>query len=187
MDSKCRTCEMLNLLRSTTVGGDVRRNVRSLHALHKSAYMGERLAYYGRRQFASNHPELCWSIIIDGMQQSHSVIPHLANNQAPSSAIKFKLVGALTHCKPKQQMSFYRMARHIKGGVNPNLHAFLLELERLHSMFGYLPKTIYLQIDGCVDNVGKTFLGIVLYCIVLYCIVLYCIVNLFRVYGTYGG
>lgn len=133
MNSKCCICEALNHLRSQTVGAEVRQRVRALHALHRSAYMGERRAYYERHTEASENPHTIWSFIIDGMQQAHINLPHLANNQLMAHSVGQKLVGILRHGVVKE-MSFYRLMEHIKGGVNANFQASLLELERLSCM-----------------------------------------------------
>ena len=57
------------MLRRSVLSQEARAALKAMHAAHRSAYMGERKAYYVRRNLARDNPTKCWSFIIDGMQQ----------------------------------------------------------------------------------------------------------------------
>jgi len=52
-----------------------------LHAAHRLAYMGERLEYHLRRQRALELPDICCSMITDGMAMHHCNVPHIGNKK----------------------------------------------------------------------------------------------------------
>jgi hypothetical protein len=68
-----------------------RQRFTEYHALHRSTYMGERRAYYHRQQQAIDRPNEYMSIICDGMQQSHTQLPWLANQKQFSATLKHAL------------------------------------------------------------------------------------------------
>lgn len=79
VSGKCDTCAHLSHVRKECNDIKRKQEVTYLHALHRSAYMGERLTYSIRRQEAKQFPKQFLSLIADGMAQSHCVLPHLGN------------------------------------------------------------------------------------------------------------
>lgn len=53
--------------------------LNQLTSLHRSYYMGERICYYHRRNEAMLTPSNFMSLIADGMQQAHCLLPWQAN------------------------------------------------------------------------------------------------------------
>jgi hypothetical protein len=60
-------------------------------------YMGERLAYYSRRNDALMMPADYWSVIGDGMMSQHCVLPHRANMVQFAETLPQHLQGMLIH------------------------------------------------------------------------------------------
>ena len=66
---KCTTCTVLSQARKCYRDKATRAHITQLHALHRTMYMGERMAYYRKRQLALSEPDNYLSIISDGMAQ----------------------------------------------------------------------------------------------------------------------
>ena len=81
---KCQTCAVLTLARKTHKDRMSREHLKMLHLAHRSAYMNERISYYGKRQRAMSQPKKFLSIITDGMQQRHNVLPWWGNIDSTS-------------------------------------------------------------------------------------------------------
>lgn len=97
------------------------RLITLLHGLHRSMYMGERMAYYERRAEVSEmcllwlmiikcvkavaDPDNVLSMILDGMAQNHSVLPWLGNLKTLDKHIQQHIIGVLTH---GQDVKLYR-------------------------------------------------------------------------------
>jgi hypothetical protein len=79
VSGKCQTCAVLSLARKTHKDRMSREHLKMLHLAHRSAYMNERISYYFKRQRAMSQPRNYLSIITDGMQQRHNVLPWWGN------------------------------------------------------------------------------------------------------------
>ena len=119
--------------------------------------MGERLAYYERRNKAIREPKNFLSIIADGMAQNHCVLPWMANLKTFKEVLPQHLQGVTLHGR---RQFIYRTFHNIKNGSNLAAHCFLLSLEHVIRKEDKLPDTIYHPIDGGSENVAKMFLGI---------------------------
>ena len=53
---KCKTCEKLSSARRSFHDVKTREQITTMHALHRSMYMGERMCYYNRRNEAMSLP-----------------------------------------------------------------------------------------------------------------------------------
>ena len=72
---KCSCCGELSVLRSSFRDSNRPLEVTRLHAFHRATYMGERAFYYKRQDEALTNPAKFYSIITDGMAQTHTIIP----------------------------------------------------------------------------------------------------------------
>jgi hypothetical protein len=119
-------------------------------------YMGERLSYYARRQEAFQNPETVWSLIGDGMAQSHCQLPYLGGLKDMDNLTQH-LQGMLIHGK---LMRVYRTYHNVKHGANMQIHTLLLTIEYLIlKSGGKLPETIYYQVDGGSENTARAVMG----------------------------
>lgn len=121
--------------------------------------MGERESYYHRQMEALCRPNDFMSLITDGMNQQHSQVPYLANQNdfGQKETLVQHLQLTIEH---GQRIDVYRTLGNIKSDRNPAIHALLLQLERRIAEFGFLPPTIYIQVDGGAENANETLLGI---------------------------
>ena len=129
----------------------------SLFALHRSAYMGERILYADRYKQAIDYPQDFLSIVSDGMAQHHNQLPYLANQVSFPKTLPQHLQGVLCHGR---KLLMFRTFHTISNGMNVQIHSFLHTLEYIIETEGKLPDVVYYQIDGGSENVAKVVLVI---------------------------
>ena len=99
------------------------------------------------------------SIIIDGMDQSKTDLPHLTRkNKAACNlwVLRTHVTGALVHGRRSYAFVDLHMWPH-----DSNLSMNIL-LQILSDQKGSLPSTLYLQLDNCFrENKNKYFFGLV--------------------------
>jgi hypothetical protein len=125
-----------------------------LYSCHKSMYMGERLEYAKRVAMAVNDFENQYlSIVMDGMQQSHSEIPWRCNGAKFSNVLKQHLQGVTVHGEASYM---FRTYNNCLGGANLAIHTLLLALWNAYVKNGnLLPSTVFIEIDGGSENANK--------------------------------
>lgn len=100
VNGKCWTCYYINEGRAKSTSKKELAAYRELHQLHKMGnFMLERRKYKNRRDHALQHENcntVC-SIIIDGMDQNHSLLPNFGPNQVCNEAIPIHVTGILQH------------------------------------------------------------------------------------------
>jgi hypothetical protein len=126
---------------------------------HRMHIKSEKLVYYLNRRLAEDHPGIYLSLIIDGMQQSHSKIPYLGNQKEfGAEAVQQHIQGAKQHGFAK---TFYRTFPHVKNGGNLAMTCLLDEIIsrakycRKHNLD--FPSILLLQVDGGPENTSKAF------------------------------
>lgn len=72
--------------------------------------MGERQVYYDHRFCAEQQPSRYMSIILDGMSQSHTNLPWLANLKSFSTLLPQHLQGVIEH---GQELVIYRFCHSL--------------------------------------------------------------------------
>jgi hypothetical protein len=150
---KCNTCAHLSDCRRKCNDKMRKRDITYLHALHRTAYMGERLAYSKRREEAKQFPQSSLSFITDGMAQSHCILPHLGNlSSFGSESLSQHLQGVLAHGRG---LSIYRTFHTIKNCANLQIHTLLLSIEKVLMYEKKLPPVFYFQFDGGVENTAR--------------------------------
>jgi hypothetical protein len=154
---KCQTCAVLTLARKTHKDRMDREHLKLLHLAHRSAYMNERLSYYTKRQQAEAQPRKYLSIITDGMQQRHNVLPWWGNIDSTSDNLPQHLQGVLAHGR---FMNVYRTYHNVQLGANAQIHSCLLALEKIMRDEGRIPDTVFIQIDGGPENISKSVLAL---------------------------
>ena len=154
---KCNTCAHLSDVRRKCLDKKRKQEVTYLHALHRSAYMGERLKYSQRRQESKQFPRNYLSFISDGMAQSHCVLPHLGNLSSFGNPLPQHLQGILVHGRG---LNMYRTFHTVDNGANLQIHTVLLSIEKILQKEGKLPPIFYYQCDGGVENTSKTVLAL---------------------------
>ena len=153
---KCNVCAVLSDLRATFKDIKNREYVRHLHMLHRSTYMGERLAYYNRRNLGEQMQEEYLSLISDGMAQHHCQLPWSANLNAHRT-LPHHIQGVLMHGR---NLNMYRTFHNVANGANLMIHTLLSSLEQVYIEKKKLPKTLFIQIDGGSENTAKAIFGL---------------------------
>lgn len=119
------------------------------------------------------------SIITDGMAQIHSELPWQGNNSNFQEILTQHLQVLLKHNKSDvlhcltlsfcdqgvlehgtSTVSIFRSYENVVNGANLAIHSLLRVLENRLRLKGFLPETIFIQIDGGSENTAKAFLGI---------------------------
>lgn len=128
-----------------------------MHALHRTAYMGERREYSLRKMNALSMPSDYLSIIGDGMAQNHCELPHLGNTCSfGTEKLTQHFQGCLNHGR---DFSIYRTFHNVVHDANAQIHCFLMSLESTALRENNkIPDTVYYQIDGGSENVAKEVL-----------------------------
>ena len=156
VSGKCDTCMKLSKLRRTFHDARRREYVTMMHALHRCAYMNERIEYAKRRHEAETFPSQHLSIISDGMAQNHCQLPYFANQDTWNDYFPQHLQGILMHGR---KMKVYRTFHTVANSSSLQLHCFLLALEDVIRYENKLPDTVYYQIDGGSENTAKCVLA----------------------------
>jgi hypothetical protein len=157
VSGKCACCANLSTLRKTFKSQRDREYVKMMHALHRSTYMGERIAYATRRNRAIMEKSRYLSTIADGMQQGHNMLPHMANQNVWQDCLPQHLQGVLNH---NRGLKMYRTFHNVNNCANVAMYAWLDTLEKVHAEEGKLPDTIYHQIDGGSENTAKAWFAL---------------------------
>jgi hypothetical protein len=157
VSGKCQCCANLSLLRRTFKSQRDREYVTLMHALHRSTYMGERIAYAERRNRAIMQRTQYMSTISDGMAQSHNMLPHFGNQNVWNDGLPQHLQGILNH---NRGMTMYRTFHNINNCANVAMYTFLDMLERVIAKEGKLPDTVFHQIDGGSENTAYAWFAL---------------------------
>jgi len=157
VSGKCQCCANLSNMRRSFKSQSDREYVTTMHALHRSTYMGERIAYAERRNDAIMKRTRFMSTISDGMAQSHNMLPHFANQNTWNDGLPQHLQGILNHSRG---MTIYRTFHNINNCANVAMYTFLDMLERVIAAEGKLPDTVYHQIDGGSENTAYAWFAL---------------------------
>lgn len=154
---KCDTCAKIQALRQNSTDEAVQKAARQLHVLHRGGcFIPERKSYQRRKIRALKYPDHVFSCIIDGMDQSHSVVPYNSNKQF-SKALCQHINGVYTH---GHGLTIYRSFDNISKGANLTLYCLSAELEKWRNRHGgKFPEEIYIQIDGGSENANAEVLA----------------------------
>ena len=154
---KCKTCEKLSSARRSFHDVKTREQITTMHALHRSMFMGERMCYYNRRNEAMSKPSTVWSIISDGMAQIHCQLPHQGHLADFPVKLPQHIQGVLVHGK---LMDIHRTFHNVVNNANAGIHSFLVTLEKNYKKEQRFPDKLYYQVDGGSENTAKVMFGI---------------------------
>jgi len=152
---KCDTCARLSARRRELRDNEGRQHLTMLHMLHRTTYMGERLAYADRIMQALQSPRQYFSLISDGMAQNHCILPWCGNLTQITNGCAQHIQGCLAHGRG---LTLFRTFHNISNCSSVQIHTFLLMLEDVHTREGKLPDTVYYQVDGGSENIAKVVL-----------------------------
>jgi len=95
-------------------------------------------------------------MIIDGMDQSHCVVPYLGRQDSLSDPLGLSLTGVKIH---GLGATLYRTLGTVSKGANLSIYCILSELEKWKLRYRRYPDELFVQVDGGSENANKYFLS----------------------------
>ncbi|XP_063406405.1 uncharacterized protein LOC134690365 [Mytilus trossulus] len=144
--SKCNICTRIKLHLADVKDKKSRLVLISMRNEHLKKQSLERQKYYKHIQKAKKHPDKYLSIIIDGMDQSKTEIPHYMYVSSMVSCLwklRVHLAGAIVHGVGIYGFFDYMQYQH---GSALTIHVLINILWMLKEK---LPATLYMQMDNC--------------------------------------
>ncbi|XP_078346095.1 uncharacterized protein LOC144631526 isoform X2 [Oculina patagonica] len=146
--TKCGVCVALKLCLQGTNNKDKRRSLAYKRKIHNEQQMAERRAYYANCLKAELNPDQYLSLIIDGMDQSKTNLPH-ANCLSKDETYHFlrtHVTGAISHGHGRifSYIDLMRWPHDSNLTLNVLLQIFVELSEE-----GRLPPYLFLQMDNC--------------------------------------
>ncbi|CAC5388899.1 unnamed protein product [Mytilus coruscus] len=144
--SKCNICTQIKTKMVETKDQNARMELKRTREQHLLKQSLERRKYYKHAHKARQHPDKYMSMIIDGMDQSKTEIPHflyLSSLTAGMWKLRTHLVGALVH-----GVGLYGFFDWYQYAHSSNLTIHVI-LSILLMTKDSLPDVLYLQMDNC--------------------------------------
>ncbi|CAG2239875.1 unnamed protein product [Mytilus edulis] len=162
--TKCTQCHDLCKMIEEEKDPIILMELEELLDFHHRQQQLEREAYYVRRGMAEMRPDEYVSIILDGMDQNKTDLPHYVkwNNPNGAGALKLRthVVGSIVHGRGKQYFLDYNQFKH---DTNLTLSCLLRILQK-EAKEKQLPPTLFVQLDNtCRENKNKYFVGMMAY------------------------
>ena len=158
--TKCKQCTLLKAETARTRIPEELKAIKKRQHKHLGQLMKERRKYWSRRSKARTQPKQYMSMIIDGMDQSKTLLPRFVLESSPmqrSLRLKAHLIGVMVHGRGNY---VYVSNDRIHCDPNLTIHCILRTLQQLPPP---LPKTLYHQADNAFrENKNKyvcAFLG----------------------------
>ncbi|XP_022100770.1 uncharacterized protein LOC110984676 isoform X3 [Acanthaster planci] len=160
--TECTTCTTLKERRGRALTDVEQKLVTDLMKQHASTVEHERRAYHTARERARCHPTDQTTIIIDGMDQSKTDVPHLIRRDKATvhlSRLPVHITGVLMHTATAEGRIplVYLDHKEVPHDSNLTLHCLLQTLMRHQEKLG---KTLFLQLDNCFrENKNRYVIG----------------------------
>ncbi|XP_035680730.1 uncharacterized protein LOC118418795 [Branchiostoma floridae] len=148
--SKCDVCQDLRKAVREAATAERREQIKSDLQLHFKQQKQERQVYWGKAMSSLHDPTDKLSIIIDGMDQSKTALPHFM--QATKESEKWKLRTHITGVLVHTLGVGYAFIDNLRWPHDSNLTCTVLlaTLRKVAKSYNNrLPGTLYLQMDNC--------------------------------------
>lgn len=158
---KCDTCYEIDKMRRTSNCAETQKQLKVAHHLHRGGLFNlERLKYKSRcdeaiKSNCKRRPTVM-SLIIDGMDQSHCIVPHLGKMDSFSHPLKQHFTGVKEH---GYGVTIYRNFNNVQKGADLTIYCILRKLEEFKERNGYYPEKLFVQCDGGSENANKFLLA----------------------------
>ncbi|CAH1242494.1 Hypp6767 [Branchiostoma lanceolatum] len=157
--TKCKKCVQLERKLERTRIPRKRLQIQDRRRAHLDRQMRERLNYYRRREAAHRNPNRYLSLIIDGMDQAKTYLPHFvgpkSKDMASTDLMKVHVSGIISHGHGIK--ATYTDVFEYKHDSNLTINLLLKMLYRL-SKRGPLPPILYVQADNCFRENKNRFM-----------------------------
>ncbi|XP_071125906.1 uncharacterized protein [Mytilus edulis] len=159
--TKCTTCVKLDRALQLQLNPQKRQAIFREKQAHLHRIIMEKLAYYRRRTISRRRPDRYLSLIIDGMDNTKTSLPHFKDRKGKDLAstipMKTHVTGAINH-GTHQKFVFTDIYQY-KHDSNLTLN-ILMKLLWKASKGRPLPPVLYLQADNCFrENKNKFILS----------------------------
>ncbi|XP_074662021.1 uncharacterized protein LOC141914665 [Tubulanus polymorphus] len=139
----------------------MKERIKSLRQTHYDQITMDRQAYTVRRNRAKANPQRYTSLIIDGMDQKKTYIPHLTGSVpkefSSNELLKTHVTGVICHAM--QRRYCYLDVLQYPHDSNMVMNVLLKTLWK-ESVNGHLPPILYLQADNtCRENKNRYLLA----------------------------
>ncbi|CAH1252417.1 Hypp9281 [Branchiostoma lanceolatum] len=158
---QCDVCMLAKATIASEVSHIERQALISRWKRHLQRQQNERETYYQRRARAEARQRDYLSLILDGMDQSKSNLPHFKGWTEPKSAgnarLETHITGAIVHGRNTYALIDLSQYPHDSNlAMNSLLHILVSEANN-----GPLPPTLNVQVDNCGrENKNRFFLGL---------------------------
>ncbi|KAK3108210.1 hypothetical protein FSP39_003259 [Pinctada imbricata] len=158
--SKCATCVSIERELERTRNPSKRKKLMGMITVHNGRQMRERRFYYAKREKAKREYKRYMSIIIDGMDQSKTDLPHfcgrLQKGIDPTGMLKTHIQGVLNH--GKGTLTTYVDINESSHDANLIMNILLRTFFDALDKNGRLPRILYIQADNCARENKNKFL-----------------------------
>ena len=155
--SKCDTCVRLREIKNDR-GRTKKERERAKHTLldHYDYIKTARALVQQKKNEALMHPKECMYMSTDGTDQLDFGHPHFAEKAKEDKAdrLKTKLHVAYVH---GIGVWAYDSLVHVRGDPNVTIEVIQRTLKHVDRMQGFLPPTLYLQLDNCWRENKNTY------------------------------
>ena len=161
--SKCSACLRYRRKLQKQMTAAERSELDSNFMAHIEETRLERMQYYKAKIKAISNPTCCLSIIMDAMDQRktkvpfHNNPPKEINGQDP---LNTKVIAVIVH---GHGTFLYWVTDEITHDSNLSVECLRRTLIKVKAERGFLPETLYLQLDNGPDNKSKHFLAFISY------------------------
>uniref|UniRef100_A0A0G4HJC8 DUF7869 domain-containing protein n=1 Tax=Chromera velia CCMP2878 TaxID=1169474 RepID=A0A0G4HJC8_9ALVE len=160
--SKCDRCAYLSYCIAHEPLPGEQRKLEHAQIVHVVDTIRQRLVYYDERRLSQVDPHNHITIIMDGMDQNFSTIPHCEFNHRLKSAeplgARIKLIGVMAHGRGKLVFAVPPEEAHGSNMTVTVLNFALTEIQRHWPDFE--PRTFHLQMDNTSsENKNMTVLA----------------------------
>ena len=158
--SLCPECVAFIETRRHVLDENERDDVKRKEGIHHKFVRNERGSYYCRRHQAVSDPDSCFSVIIDGADQSAFGSPHHYLHSKDDDGhwkIGTHLMGALVHGRTCHGFTFLPNIKHGSNITIETLHRVLQHEFELNEKKPFKQRVLYLQLDNTTKQCKSQF------------------------------
>jgi hypothetical protein len=161
--ARCDVCDAHSDARRNLTGDALKLADRKHNETHLADMAKEMNVYLEHKQEALMHPKKCISIVIDGMDQKKTCLPHRAvesHKTATCDRMDCPLIGVLSHAHRPGTMAFYthgELAKDSSLTCQVLLKALRYIMTNLPA--DHHPRKLYIQMDNCIrENKNRSIM-----------------------------
>jgi hypothetical protein len=169
--SKCDTCADLKYQIRKAPDRYHRNEIEKKLKMHNTINQANRQKFYRHNEKAMQHPEKYFSMIVDGMTQDTTLLPHMCLKPSwwtKASALENQVTGVITWGaggkKAHMELSYKNISDNTNFLIDTIERSIIRNQEECDRLGIRYPHTAYFQLDNVSHNKSKTFMA---YCAAL--------------------